>query len=290
MGLRDFPYPFDSKEMNIDVEKARKLILEKKPRIMLFGGSLFLFPHPLKEMREVADEIDAYMVYDGAHVAGLIAGGEFQDPFAEGADVVTSSTHKTLPGPQGGVILCRNYLAEKIDNAAFPGLMSNHHLHHVAGFAVALAEMKEFGKAYARQIIKNAKALASALYESGFAVLCEHKGFTESHQVAIDVSRIGGGQKIAEDFEKANIIVNKNLLPWDTLEHTANPSGVRIGVPEITRIGMKEREMEQIAEFMKRIAINREDPEKVKRDVVEFKKDYNKVKYSFDEKEAYNYV
>lgn len=281
MGLKDFPYPFDNTEMNIDIHKAKKLVLEKKPRIMLFGGSLFLFPHPLGEMKEVADEVDAYIMYDGAHVAGLIAGGQFQDPFAEGADVITSSTHKTLPGPQGGMVLCRSYLAEKIDRAAFPGLMSNHHLHHVVGFAIALAEMREFGKGYARQMVRNSKALAQALYERGFNVLCEHKGFTESHQVAMDVSELGGGQRIAEELEKANIVVNKNLLPWDTLERTANPSGIRIGVPEVTRLGMREGEMEEIAELMKRIIIDEEEPQKVKKDVVELKGNFTEVKFCF---------
>lgn len=281
-GLRDFPYPFDYEEMNIDIDKSKKLILEKKPRIMLFGGSLFLFPHPIKELKEVADEVDAYIVYDAAHVAGLIAGGKFQRPFAEGADVVTSSTHKTFPGPQGGMVLCKDYLAEKIDRAAFPGLMSNHHLHHVAGFAIAAAEMKKFGKAYAEQIVRNSKALAQALYERGFNVLCEAKGFTESHQVVVDVSEIGGGQKVAETFEKANIIINKNLLPWDSLERTANPSGIRIGVPEVTRYGMREGEMEEIAEFMEKLAIHGEDAERIKSYVIELKKNFQEVKFCFE--------
>ena len=280
--LEDVAYPFDQKEMNIDVDKAKKHVLKEKPKIMIFGGSLFLFPHPLEEMRSVADEVGAYMVYDGAHVAGLIAGNEFQDPFAEGVDVFTSSTHKTFPGPQGGLILCREKIANRIDNAAFPGLMSNHHLHHVTGLAIALAEMKEFGREYAKQMVKNAKALAEALYTLGFKVLCEHKGFTESHQVIVDVSGIGGGQEIAEDFEEANMIINKNLLPGDTLKQTSNPSGIRIGIPELTRLGMKTGEMKEVAEFMKRVAIDKESPEKVRKDIIEFKKDFNKVCYSFD--------
>ncbi|ODS39603.1 MAG: serine hydroxymethyltransferase [Candidatus Altiarchaeales archaeon WOR_SM1_86-2] len=281
IGLRDIPYAFDREGMNIDVDESIKIVRENKPKIMLFGASFFLFPHPVKEMRDAADEVGAYIMYDAAHVAGLIAGGKFQNPFKEGADVITSSTHKTFPGPQGGVVMCRNELSERIDNAAFPGLMSNHHLHHVAGFAVALAEMKEFGKEYADQIIKNSKALAEELHTLGFDVLCEHKGFTQSHQVIIDVSKTGRGKKIADNFEKANMIINKNLLPWDSLKDTANPSGIRIGTPEITRIGMKEEEMKEIAGFMKRIAIDNEPPEKVKDDVVELKKGFNRVFYCF---------
>ncbi len=280
-GLKDFPYPFNYEEMNIDVDKAKKLILEKKPKLMLFGGSLFLFPHPVKELKEIADEIDAYIVYDAAHVAGLIAGKQFQDPFSEGADVITSSTHKTFPGPQGGMVLCKNYLAEKIDRAAFPGLMSNHHLHHVVGFAISAEEMKKFGRDYAKQMIKNSKALAQALYERGFNVLCEEKGFTESHQVVVDVSNLGGGKEIAELFEQANIIVNKNLLPWDSLERTANPSGIRIGVPEVTRYGMRESEMTEIAELMAKLALNKEDAENIKNYVIELKDGFQEVKFCF---------
>ncbi len=286
MGLRDFPYPFDDKEMNIDVGKTKQLVMEKRPKLMLLGGSLFLFPHPIEELREMADRIGACIMYDGAHVAGLIAGGEFQNPFKEGADVMTSSTHKTFPGPQGGMVLCKEEFSEKIDNAAFPGLMSNHHLHHVAGYAVALAEMKEFGKAYAGQIVKNARALAQALHESGFDVLCEHLGFTKSHQVAVDVSKIGGGNKIALDFEAANMIINKNLFPWDSLTQTANPSGIRIGVQGITRVGMKEKEMAVIAGFMERVALKDRKPGRVRKDVEEFKRGFNTVRYCFDEEEG----
>ncbi len=281
MGLRDFPYPFDEKEMNIDVELAKKAVLEKRPKLMIFGGSLFLFPHPVEEMREVADEIDAYIMYDGAHVAGLIAGGKFQNPLKEGADVMTSSTHKTFPGPQGGMVMCKDYLKEKINNAAFPGLTSNHHLHHVAGYAIAAAEMKEFGKAYAGQIVKNSKALAQALYERGFNVLCEHKGFTESHQNVIDVTNVGTAREIAEALESANIIVNKNLLPWDSLKRTKDPSGMRIGVQEVTRYGMKEGEMDEIAELMKKIVIDKADTERIKKEVIELKKNFADVGFGF---------
>lgn len=283
LGLQEVAYPFDNEEMNIDVDAAKKMVLSEKPRIMIFGGSLFLFPHPLKEFREIADQIGACIMFDAAHVLGLIAGGMFQDPMREGADAMTASTHKTFPGPQGGVILCKNRHRKRIDNAAFPGLMSNHHLHHVAGYAIALAEMKQYGGAYASQTVKNAKALAGCLAESGFKVLCEHKGFTESHQVVVDVSEIGGGTKVAEAFEKANIIINKNLLPWDSLEKTANPSGIRIGTQEMTRMGMKEHEMGEIASLMKKIALDGARPEKIREEVVQLRSGFQKVGFCFDQ-------
>jgi glycine hydroxymethyltransferase len=280
LNLQEVAYPFDNEEMNIDVDAAKKMVLEEKPKIMIFGGSLFLFPHPIREFREIADQIGASIMYDA--VLGLIAGGKFQDPMREGADAMTASTHKTFPGPQGGVILCKNKHKKRIDNAAFPGLMSNHHLHHVAGYAIALAEMKEYGSSYAGQTIKNAKVLASTLSELGFNVLCESKGFTESHQIVADVSKIGGGTKIAEAFERADIIINKNLLPWDSLQNTADPSGIRIGTQEMTKMGMKEEEMKEIAVFMKRIALDGASPEKVRKEVMELRSGYQKVQYCFD--------
>ncbi|HIE33718.1 MAG TPA: serine hydroxymethyltransferase [Candidatus Altiarchaeales archaeon] len=281
IGLKNISYIFDNDEMNIDVQKSKDIILKEKPKIMMLGASLFLFPHPVSELRELADEIDSYIVYDAAHVAGLIAGGKFQKPFREGTDVVTSSTHKTFPGPQGGMILCKESTADRIDNSAFPGLASNHHLHHVAGLLVALSEMKKFGKGYASQIIKNSKTLAQAMFELGFNVLCEHKNFTESHQVVIDVSEIGGGKFVVESCEDANIIMNKNLLPWDSLKDTENPSGIRLGVAELTHIGMKESEMKEIAELIKKVAIDKQKPERVREEVIELKSNFNEVHYCY---------
>ncbi len=289
-GLRVTTFPFDQEEMNIDVDKAAEKIREKEPKIVLFGASIFLFPHPVKELHDVCREVGATIMYDAAHVLGLIAGKQFQQPLKEGVDVVSASRHKTFPGPQGGLILAKQEYGKKLSQAVFPGLVSNHHLHHMAGFAVALAEMLEFGEAYAKQIVKNSKALAQALNELGFDVLCEHKGFTESHQVLVDVSKQGGGAKVAENLEKANIIINKNLLPWDDITQSKNPSGIRLGTQELTRLGMKEGEMEQIAEFIKRIAIDNEPPEKVKKDVEDLRKDFTKVHYSFDQGDAYGYI
>jgi len=298
-GLNVEYLAYDEKELNIDVDKTIKRVeslMEKKgvkPKLVLFGASVFLFPHPVKELGEYFHSLGATVAYDAAHVAGLIAGGVFQDPLREGADVVSLSTHKTLPGPQHGMILSWEKYAEKIKRATFPGLVSNHHLHNVAGVAVALAEMLEFGKQYARQIVRNAKALGQALYEKGFKVLGEHKGFTESHTLLIDVSEFGDGAMVEKKLEEANIIVNRNLLPWDIRlgRHYKNPGGIRLGTSEVTRLGMRESEMEEIAEFIKRVIIDKEPPEKVKADVIEFRKEYQKVHYCFDNLiEAYAYI
>ncbi|MFQ5887485.1 MAG: serine hydroxymethyltransferase [Candidatus Hydrothermarchaeales archaeon] len=289
VGLDIKNFVFDAEEMNIDVDKSIEKIGEIRPRFLLFGGSVFLFPHPVKELKEAADEVGAKIAYDAAHVLGLIAGKQFQQPFGEGVDIVTSSRHKTFPGPQGGLIMCKEELAKKVNNAVFPGVVSNHHMHHMAGFAIALAEMLEFGEDYAKQIIRNSKALGQSMYEREFNVMCEHKGFTESHQLVVEVSKVGGGTKVAKDLEKANIILNKNLMPWDDIDSSIDPSGIRIGTQELTRIGMKEKDMEEVADLIKRVVIDKEDTESVKKDVIELKKDFDRVMYSFDGSKAYSY-
>ncbi|HEY3274099.1 MAG TPA: serine hydroxymethyltransferase [Methanocella sp.] len=289
-GLKIYTHPFDNNIMNVDVDAMVKNIKKVKPKVVMFGASLFLFPHPIREAREACDEVGASIIYDGAHVLGLIAGGQFQDPLREGADVVTGSTHKTFPGPQGGIILCQKKYADIIDEAIFPGTVSNFHLHNKAGLAITLAEMKKFGKAYARQIVKNSQALGAYMDELGFNVLCKDLGYTKSHQIAVDVSKNGGGSVLAEKLEKANIITNKNLFPWDDVHTTDNPSGLRLGTQELTRIGMKEREMKEVAKLFKRVIIDREQPEKVKKDVVHLKSQYQTVHYCFDGDGAYEFL
>jgi len=286
-GLRVIYYPFDVESMNIDVEKTKNIALKEKPKLMVLGGSLFLFPHPCKEIAEIAAEIKAKVIYDASHVLGLIAGKKFQDPVKEGADAIPSSTHKTFFGPQRGIIMSKAEIAKKIDNAVFPGIVSNHHLHTLAAYVVAAFEMRKFGREYALQVVKNAKKLAEHLCKLGFKVLGEDLGFTESHQVAVDVREFGGGDKVAKKLEKVNIILNKNLLPWDKVEDARNPSGIRIGVQEITRLGMKEDEMEVIAKLIWNTITEKKSESKIRQEVIEFRKEFNTVKYSFDESPAY---
>ncbi len=282
---------FDDTEFNIDIDASMKLIkdLQEKGdeiKFLLFGGSVFPFPHPVKEFREIADEYGMTIGYDSAHVSGLIAAGFFQDPLREGADMMTASTHKTMPGPQHGIILAKEEFAERIKRASFPGLLSNHHLHNVAGLAVVLAEMTEFGVEYSTQIMKNAKALAQALHERGWSVIGEHKGFTESHVVLVDVTEtpMKDGAAVEENLEDANIIINRNLLPWDKKRGRdyKTPGGIRLGTSELTRLGMKESEMDAVAEFLHRVVMKGEDVKKIAAEVAEFRKEYQKVHYAFD--------
>ncbi|MFX0006313.1 MAG: serine hydroxymethyltransferase [Promethearchaeota archaeon] len=297
-GLNVEYLAFDNDEMNLDIDASAKIIREFEPELVLFGGSVFLFPHPVKELGDVAKEVGAYVGYDAAHVAGLIGSGYFQDPLREGADAMTMSTHKTLPGPQHGALVSnREDLIENLRSCAFPALLSNHHLHNVAGLAVALTEMLEFGKDYHKNVIENAKALGEALSDLGLKVLMEHKGFTESHQIVVDITefekKIGLGGDIEKLLEEANIILNRNLLPYDISQgrHYQNPGGLRMGTSEVTRLGMGKSEMKDIAEFFKKLIIEEKDPKKVKNEVAEFRKDFQEVKYCFQpQNKAYEYL
>ncbi|MFX0043861.1 MAG: serine hydroxymethyltransferase [Candidatus Hodarchaeota archaeon] len=289
---------FDNDEMNLDIDASAKIIREFEPDLVLFGGSVFLFPHPVKDLGEVAKEVGAFVGYDAAHVAGLIGSGFFQDPLREGADAMTMSTHKTLPGPQHGALVSnREDLIETLRSCAFPALLSNHHLHNVAGLAIALTEMLEFGKEYHKNVIENAKALGAALHERGLKVLMEHKGFTESHQIVVDITdyekTIGLGGDIEKLLEGANIIINRNLLPYDIAEgrHYQNPGGLRLGTSEVTRLGMGKSEMMDIAEFFKNLIIDKKDPKKVKNEVADFRKNFQEIKYCFQtQNKAYEYL
>ena len=290
-------FPFDPLEMNIDVDatkkKVRQLKGSKRPKIAMFGGSLFLFPHPVKELSEFLKGYGMHINYDGAHVAGLIAGGTFQDPLREGADTFTASTHKTLFGPQGGMVLGRKEHADPIKKAVFPGLTSSHHIHHMAAKAIAYAEALKFAEPYAKQVVANAKALAEALSAEGFKVLGESNGFTKSHQVAVDVLKYSDGGKVEKALEMANIIVNRQLIPGDIKagRHYLHPGGIRLGVAEVTRLGMKGDEMKRIAELIRQVVIDRVDPKDNRIRAKMLRRDFQTVYYCFDRATpAYKYL
>ncbi|MCD6594044.1 serine hydroxymethyltransferase [Candidatus Bathyarchaeota archaeon] len=297
LGLVNIDHAYNVEEMNIDPEKSAGIIRATKPGIITFGGSLFLFPHPVKELRDVADEVGAYIVYDAAHVLGLIAGGVFQDPLREGADFVTSSTHKTFPGPQGGLILGNlkdertEKAIKKIQHAIFPLSTSNTHLGRLPALGIAALEMKVFGAELARQTVKNAKTAGQYFYEKGLKVLGESKGFTESHQIAVDVREYGGGGVIAERLEEANIILNRNILPYDDQSNRENPSGIRIGFQDVTRRGFGEEDIKHLCDLMLQIIKGEREPSEVRKDVIELRKEFPEVKYGFKSvEEALKYI
>ncbi len=284
LALSTVELAFDTQEWRIDADLSSKIIRSARPKLVVVGASLIPFPLELEGIAEACQEVGARLIYDGAHVFGLMFSGEFQDPFKEGADMITASTHKTFPGPQGGVIISRDEDRwDKVEQAVFPKILSSHHLHHVPAALMAGYEMEEFGQEYSKQILSNARKLAEELFDLGFDVLGEDRGFTRSHQVVLDMRKQGGGLKPARALEEANIILNKNLLPWDTImpETLQNPSGIRIGVQEMTRVGMKEEEMGRIAELLSRVALKGEKPEKVKEDTVGLRREFQEVHYTW---------
>ncbi|MEM0025742.1 MAG: serine hydroxymethyltransferase [Zestosphaera sp.] len=282
LGIEHVEMPFDQEKWNVDVDKAVKMIESVKPAFVTLGGSVYMFPHPTREIAQAAHSVGVKLVHDVAHVLGLIAGGVWSNPIHEGADIITSSTHKTFPGPQGGVIMTDDEeLYKEISKVVFPWFLSNHHLHRLPATAVTAVEMMVFGEEYAKQIVKNAVAFAEACVEEGFKVPTEHLGFTKSHMFVIDVRSLGGGAKSATLLEQANIIVNKNLLPWDPPEAVKDPSGIRLGTPEMTRLGMKEGDFKEVAKFMREVLIDGRPPEEVRKKVIEFRKNFVEVKYGF---------
>jgi glycine hydroxymethyltransferase len=291
-GLKNVDMSFDVENMNIDVERTVDIIKKADPKLVMLGGSMFLFPEPIREIREqISPKIK--IIYDSAHVFGLVYNGVFQQPFEEGADIITSSTHKTFQGPQGGVIIGNYKLPNEdwtsIENAVFPGTLSNTHIFRFPALAITALEMNRFGRAYAEQVVRNAKAFGQALFERGFKALCPHLDFTESHQVIVDVREHGGGQYVARQMSKCNVICNKMSLPDDSPhDATHNPSGVRLGVQELTRWGMRQPDMDTVAELYKRVIIDREPLEKVKEDAIALKQKFNKVMYCFNPAKALN--
>ena len=289
VGLRDLnltTYPWNDERMEPDIDAACALIRETQPKVALFGQSVFLFPTPLKEMSDAAKEVDATVMYDGAHVLGLIAGGVFQDPLREGADLMTGSSHKTFPGPQGGFLLSSSddtNLHRRLNNAVFPGVCSSYHLHHVAGKVIALEEFKAFGHSYAQNTVANAQAFAAALSAEGFDVLAESRGFTASHQVLTrhGDNDSGAGAAAAQRLERAGIITNMNMLPGDT--KALSPSGLRLGVQELTRVGFSKDDMVDVASFYARVLLKDEEPERVRADVKTLKAEHQTVQYCFNE-------
>ncbi len=295
VGLRDLnlsTYPWDEERMEPDIDASAKLIRDVAPKVALFGQSVFLFPTPLKELADAAHEVGSTVMYDGAHVLGLIAGGCFQDPLHEGADIMTGSSHKTFPGPQGGFILSSSEdekFQRKLNNAVFPGTCSSYHLHHVAGKVVALSEFIEYGEDLSKNTVANAQAFAGALAAEGFDVLAESRGYTASHQVLTRHGELdsGAGAKAADLLEQAGIITNMNMLPGDT--KAMSPSGLRLGVQELTRVGMGTDEMQDVARFYARVLLENEDPSSVKNDVRDFKSNYQVIRYCFNEENLSGY-
>ena len=228
----------------IDYDEVLKIAKKFKPKMIVTGASAYSRKIDFKKFRAIADKVGAILMADISHIAGLVVGGVHPTPFPY-ADAVMTTTHKTLRGPRGAIIVAKKELSKGIDAALFPGLQGGPHLHSIAAIGVALEEALKPGfKKYARQVVKNAKALADELKRLGFKLVY---GGTENHLMMVDVTPLGmGGKQAGERLEHAGIIVNKNMIPYDTRKPW-DPSGIRLGTPAITTQGMKEKDMVGIA-------------------------------------------
>ena len=256
----------------IDYEEVRKLALENKPKLIWAGFSAYSRIIDWNEFRKIADEVGAYLAVDISHIAGLVVAGEYTNPVGI-ADVVTTTTHKTLRGPRGAIIMCKEELGEKIDKAVFPGLQGGPHNHTTAAIAVALGEaLKPEFKEYAKQVVLNARALVSAMIDLGYTIV---SGGTDNHLFLVDTVKsvnLSGGEA-SDLLEKANITVNKNAVPND-MRKPWDPSGIRIGTPAITTRGMRDQDMKVIASLIDDVLRKKKSPEMVREEVKIFTKNY----------------
>lgn len=250
------PYGVDAETQQIDYDEFRKIVLEAKPKLIIAGGSAYSRQIDFKKMAEVAHEVDAIFMVDMAHFAGLVATGLHPNP-VEYADIVTTTTHKTLRGPRGGLILCKEKYAKAIDKSIFPGIQGGPLMHVIAAKAVALGEalQPEF-KVYAQQIIDNAKALAAALQDKGLTIV---SGGTDTHVMLVDVRSTGLTGKEAEHLlDEVGITCNKNTIPFDPASPFVT-SGIRLGTPALTTRGLQVKDMEEIADIIAAVLNNPED-------------------------------
>ena len=268
LKIHYFPYGTNRYVMN--AEGAVELVERVRPRLVVFGASIFLFPHPVREVSKAARTVGATIAYDGSHVLGLIAGKQFQDPLGEGADILLGSTHKTLPGPQGGMILVQKHgqLAEQVDATLRPPpiLVDNFHMNRVAALAVTLAELIQFGKAYAQQVVSNAQVLARSLHDEGVRLVQSDRGFTASHQVLIDVANLDEGLQVRNRLEQGDIIAD---------------AGVRLGTQEVTRRGMRESEMKLVAGLIADLLVRKVPPSRVRKQVNALADQFQGIEYCF---------
>ena len=250
------PYGVDSKTGRIDYDELEKLALENKPKLILAGASAYPREIDFKRIREIADKCGSLFMVDMAHIAGLVAAGLHQNP-VKYADIVTTTTHKTLRGPRGGLILCKEEFAKAIDKGIFPGTQGGPLMHVIAAKAVCFGEaLKPEFKEYQEQIVKNAKVLSEELKNYGFNLVSDG---TDNHLILIDLRNKGiTGKELEERLDSVGITTNKNSVPFDT-ERPTITSGIRIGTPAVTTRGLKEGEMKQIAKLINMTVENYED-------------------------------
>jgi glycine hydroxymethyltransferase len=272
------PAPVNPETYTVDIDALHELAQEVRPSLITIGSSLNLFPHPVAEIRQIADSVGAYVLFDAAHLSGLIAGGAWPHPLADGAHLMTMSTYKSLGGPPSGLVLTNDAgLAERLDKIAFPGLTANFDAAKSASLAMTLLDWKVYGRAYAAEMVATAQALAEALFRLDIPVFAAERGFTTSHQFAVEAGRFGGGQRAAKLLRRANILTCGIGLPLEPVNGDLN--GLRMGTPEIVRWGMGPGDMPALADLIGRVLVQGQPPEDVAADVTGFRGRFQQLRY-----------
>ncbi|HBC07602.1 MAG TPA: serine hydroxymethyltransferase [Rhodospirillaceae bacterium] len=276
-GLTTHPAPVDASGYTVDLDALRKLAREVRPKLITIGGSLNLFSHPVADIRAIADDVGAKVLFDAAHLCGMVAGGTWPDPLAEGAHLMTMSTYKSLGGPAGGLIVTNDAaLAERLDAIAFPGMTANFDAAKSAALAITLLDWREFGRAYADEMVATSKALASALDDEGVALFAKDRGFTTSHQFAVLAAPYGGGQTAAVKLRRAGFLACGIGLPVDPVAGDLN--GLRIGTPELVRRGMTVDDMPKLAGLIAR-ALTANDPDALAAEVCAWRQTFDGIEF-----------
>ncbi|MCO5994253.1 serine hydroxymethyltransferase [Actinoallomurus rhizosphaericola] len=278
-GLTTVPAPVAADGYTVDVAVLRALAEETRPALITIGGSLNLFPHPVAAIREVADSVGARLLFDAAHLCGMVAGRVWPQPLAEGAHLITMSTYKSLGGPAGGLIVTDDpELAERLDAIAYPGLTANFDAGRTAALAVTMLDWKAAGRAYAETMAAAAARLAGELTALGVPVFAADRGATRSHQFAVLAHRYGGGQRAARRLRRANLLACGIGLPTAPVDGDVN--GLRVGTPEIVRLGMTEADMPVLASFIARGLDPDTEPETVAAEVTAWRAGFSGVHFT----------
>jgi glycine hydroxymethyltransferase len=276
-GLEIHPAPIDAGAYTVDIERLAKLAATLKPKLITIGGSLNLQPHPVREVRRIADRVGAHLLFDAAHLCGMIAGKAWANPLDEGAHLMTMSTYKSLGGPAGGLVVTNDAtLAERLDRIAFPGLTANFDAGKSAALAITLLDWRDHGSDYAAMMVSTAKTLAEALQAERIPVYTTARGPTASHQFAIEAAAYGGGQTAAKRLRAANILTCGIGLPVKPVDGDMN--GLRFGTPEIVRWGMTPQDMPELARLIA-AALSAEDPSSVAADVTRFRRRFTSLHF-----------
>ena len=289
LGLVTHDAPWNVASMDVDLDDFARQVDRVRPRLVIMAGSMCLFPYAVREVRTLADTVGAFVLYDAAHMSGMIAGRRFQDPLREGAHLMTGSTYKSFGGPPSGMILTNDaMLAERLDAIAYPGFTANFDLAKTAALALAALDMHTYGVSYADQCIANAQALARHLAAEGLDVfdvparaghvdLCGGHPFTVSQHVALGAAPYGGGSGAARKLEQANILCSSIGLPRPPVPDDAN--GIRLGTQELTRWGLREHEMATVARLFADALLDRRSSESVAADVVAMRRDFSTIHF-----------